>query len=324
MKVSTVIPVYNRQELVKDALRSAQAQNIDSHEIVVVDNCSTDATWDVVQEFASQDPRIRCFRNTENIGPVRNWRVGIEKAKGEYCHLLFSDDLIEPDFLSSTLSLFDDQTAFVMTGHKFLDSNGFRNPSTFQQKNVWTRDEILEAGIFGNTNGIQLLSPLSALFRRSELLNALVDDIANPLGIDFPGHGAGPDQLLFLLTAIHYPTVKCVNNHLVVMHAHEGSITIKSKDLTLPREWTRWYFVNQYWPQARERFRSVLWLTSKLNPNSKPVFEHINRELGGLPKISLILEYAIRRYFNRPRKPAPGSIHIRTEVTDKPTDERTT
>lgn len=320
MKVSTVIPVYNRQELVKDALRSAQAQNVASHEIVVVDNCSTDATWDVVQEFARQDPRIRCFRNSENIGPVRNWRVGIEKAKGEYCHLLFSDDLIEPDFLSSTLNLFDDQTAFVMTGHKFLDSNGFRNPSTFPQKNVWTRDEILEAGIFGNTNGIQLLSPLSALFRRSELLNALVDDIANPLGVDFPGHGAGPDQLTFLLTAIHYPKVKCVNNHLVVMHAHDGSITIKSKDLTLPREWTRWYFVNQYWPQARERFRSVLWLTSKLNPNSKPVFEHINRELGGLPKISLILEYAIRRYFNRPRKPAPGSIHIQTEVTDKPTD----
>jgi len=316
MKVSTVIPVYNRQDMVKDAIRSAQAQNIDSHEIVVVDNCSTDATWNVVQEFAHQDARIRCFRNSENIGPVRNWRMGIEKAQGEYCHLLFSDDLIEPDFLSATLSLFDDQTAFVLTGHKFLDSNGFRNPSTFQQKAEWTREEILEAGIFGNTNGIQLLTPISALFRRSDMKRALVDDIANPFGIDFPGHGAGPDQLLFLLTAIHYPKVKCPNKHLAVMHSHEGSITIKSKDLTLPREWTRWSFVNQYWPEARERFRSVLWLTSKLNPNSKPVFEHINRELGGRPKIHLILEYAIRRYFNRPRSPAPGSIHIRTEVTD--------
>ncbi len=104
------------------------------------------------------------------------------------------------------------------------------------------------------------------------------------------------------------------------MHAHEGSITIKSKDLSLPREWTRWTFVNHYWPEARERFRSVLWLTSKLNPSSRQVFEHINRELGGRVKMGLVLEYAIRRYFNRPRVPAPGSIHIRTDDANESID----
>ncbi len=66
-------------------------------------------------------------------------------------------------------------TAFVMTGQKFLDSDGLRSPSTFQQKAEWSKEEILEAGIFGNAKGIQLLSPLSALFRRSDMLRALVD-----------------------------------------------------------------------------------------------------------------------------------------------------
>ena len=320
MKVSTVIPVYNREDLVKDAIRSAQAQNVDAHEIVVVDNCSTDATWDVVQEFASQDDRIRCFRNQENVGPVRNWRLGIEAARGEYCHLLFSDDRIEPDFLSSTLSLFDDQTAFVLTGHKVLDSNGLRDPSTFQRKAEWTREEILEAGIFDSPNGVQLITPLCALFRRSDMLRALVDDIPNPFGIDFPGHGAGPDQLLFLLTAIHYPKVKCPDKHLAVMHAHDGSITIKSRDLSLPREWTRWYFVNQYWPEARERFRSVLWLKSKVHPNSNRVLEHINRQLGGRVKLGQVLEYGIRRLLKRPRVHAPGSLLGRREVADESID----
>jgi hypothetical protein len=66
-------------------------------------------------------------------------------------------------------------TAFVMTVHKFLDSDGLRSPSTFQQKAEWSKEEMLESGIFGNANGIQLLSPLIALFRRSDMLRSLVD-----------------------------------------------------------------------------------------------------------------------------------------------------
>ena len=124
MRVSTVIPVYNRQELVKPALESALAQSVEGHEIVVIDNCSTDGTWAVVQDYAKRDSRIRCLQNDRNVGPVRNWRLGIEAARGEYCHLLFSDDRLEPDFLGETLKVFDAQTAFVMTGHTMNSAQG--------------------------------------------------------------------------------------------------------------------------------------------------------------------------------------------------------
>ena len=90
--VSIVIPVFNRETLVQEAIESALKQTYDNIEIVVVDNCSTDKTWEVLQKY--NNPKIKIFRNNTNIGPVLNWKKGIELSSGEYIKLLFSDDMI--------------------------------------------------------------------------------------------------------------------------------------------------------------------------------------------------------------------------------------
>jgi glycosyltransferase involved in cell wall biosynthesis len=295
VRVSTVIPVYNRQDLVKPAMESALAQSVEGHEIVVIDNCSTDGTWAVVQDYAKRDTRIRCLRNDRNVGPVRNWRLGIEAARGEYCHLLFSDDRLEPDFLVDTLGLFDAKTAYVMTGHRMHSSQGYYEPSTFQSQSIFSREELLEAAILLNPKQIQLISPLNSLFRRTDMLESLMDQIPNPFGIDYAGHGAGPDQLLFLLIALRYPIVRCVDKRLVVMHAHEGSITIQAtKDLDLPREWVRWYVVNKHLPEFYDRYRSALWVKSFVRPVFNSVYDQVVRERGGRVALGFALFYAMR------------------------------
>ena len=301
MRVSTVIPVYNRQDLVKLAMESALAQSVEGHEIVVIDNCSTDGTWAVVQDYAKRDSRIRCLRNDRNVGPVRNWRLGIEAARGEYCHLLFSDDRLEPDFLVDTLDLFDAKTAYVMTGHTVQGQGGYYGASSFQSKSIISREELLEAAIFLNPSEIQLISPLSTLFRRKDMLETLIDQIPNPFGIDYASHGAGPDQLLFLLIALRYPIVRCVDKRLVVMHAHEGSITIQARDLNLPREWVRWYFVNKHRPEFYDRYRSTLWVKSFVRPVFNSVYEQVVRERGGRVALGFALVYAIRWAFGKAR-----------------------
>ena len=299
MKVSTVIPVYNREDLIRRAIESAQAQGIDEHEIIVIDNCSTDSTWSVIQEMAAGDRRIRSIRNDRNVGPVRNWRLGIQAAQGEYCHLLFSDDWIEPDFLRECLAAFDPQTAFVLAGHSMWSSQGPYEFSSFQSDTLIPKEEFLEAGIFLNPKHIQLISPLSALFRRQEMLDALVDEIPNPFGIDFASHGAGPDQLLFLLTAIKYPVVRCVNQHLAAMWHHPGSITVATKDLSLPREWTRWHFVRHHMPEVLQRYRSMLWVRSVRYRGCRGMWQHVQKQMGGWLDFRLAVVFALQWVWQR-------------------------
>ena len=72
--VSIMVPVHNRRALLPDCLKSALAQTCRDLEVVVVDNASTDGTWEVCRQFARADARVRIFRNPENIEPVRNWQ----------------------------------------------------------------------------------------------------------------------------------------------------------------------------------------------------------------------------------------------------------
>ncbi len=300
MRVSTVIPVYNRRELVCKAIESAQVQNIDGHQIVLMDNCSTDGTWEILQQYASEDPRIKAIRNQENVGPVRNWKLGVQASEGEYCHLLFSDDWLEPGFLKSALDRFDDQTAFVLVGHSLIDSTGILEESSFQVQPSIAVSEFYESAILLNPNGIQVTTPISGLFRREELLESILIEIPNPFGIDYGDHGAGPDQLIFLLVARNYPWIRCVNRRLVAMRAHEGSITFTTRHLNLAREWARWYFVENYWPEAINRYRSMLWLKSFKNTDCLSVYEDIQRRIGGRVESRLAIEYGVRRLLGLP------------------------
>ena len=141
--VSILVPVYNRELLIARTLQSALAQTVPDIEVVVVDNQSTDRTFDVVAAMAEQDKRIKLFRNPENLGPVRNWMKCAEYASAPYAKILFSDDLMAPTYIERTLPhLLSPDCALVytpaMVGHAdwtggvrykaFLSLSGYMTP----------------------------------------------------------------------------------------------------------------------------------------------------------------------------------------------------
>jgi glycosyltransferase involved in cell wall biosynthesis len=100
--VSCVIPVFNGERYVADAIRSILDQRHRPLEIIVVDDGSTDGTASVVKSFGAE---IRYVRQ-ENAGPVVARNHGIAEADGEFAAFLDSDDLWHPDKLSRQLARF--------------------------------------------------------------------------------------------------------------------------------------------------------------------------------------------------------------------------
>lgn len=254
--ISIVIPVYNREIFVAEAIDSALEQTYPNKEIVVIDNQSTDSTWEVLKSYQQRFPnKIRIFQNESNIGPVLNWKKGFELSKGEYIKLLFSDDLIAPSFLSSTYTLFDDETAFVLSGVKIIDDSTGKTLTQLIFQNT-SANAYLHDILLYNQHEFPV-SPGAALFRKKDLLNALTLEIKNTDGLVHIKNGAGIDLLLYLITAARYDKIKSCNEYLCTFRAHEGSITISSgPELFLYYAWAMYNFIREYKPSMLSRFKA--------------------------------------------------------------------
>lgn len=104
-KVSLIITTYNRARLLPRAVNSVLNQTYGDFEIIIVDDCSTDSTQDVIQSFA--DPRIRWFTHEVNRGLSATRNTGIANARGEYIAFLDDDDECTPNRLADQVSILE-------------------------------------------------------------------------------------------------------------------------------------------------------------------------------------------------------------------------
>lgn len=95
-KLTIIIPIYNVERYLKRCLESCIEQTLDNLEVVIIDDYSTDGSFQIAQEYADKYPHlIRVFRQETNKGQGAARNRGIELAKGEYLLFLDSDDWIE-------------------------------------------------------------------------------------------------------------------------------------------------------------------------------------------------------------------------------------
>jgi glycosyltransferase involved in cell wall biosynthesis len=289
--VSILIPVYNRKNLVGETIDSAIKQTYKNIEIVIVDNCSSDGTWELLQEFAQKDSRIRIFQNPENIGPVRNWKRCIDEAKGEYAKLLFSDDLISENFIEETLKLFDINVAFVLSGIKVFSKEKSYTLDNFSGLKEITIQKYFENSLlFGKYHFP--VSPGCALFRTKDLIQSLEIDIANPFGLDFNKYGAGNDLLLFLNTANKYNKICVSTNAIAFFRSHNGSFSIANR-LNTYYEYAKLHFIEKHYPMLLPKFKAVLWTRRKRKLTDDKIYNLVK---GRIAWFYLIKQLMIKLY----------------------------
>src|SRR5277367_588900 len=122
-RVSVVIPTYNRENYIGQAVASALGQSYRDLEVIVVDDGSIDSTENVLKSFS--DPRLVCFRQ-ENAGRSRARNVAISAARGEYITFLDSDDYYLPSKVELQVAFLDANPAYgmVYTSAACVDDDG--------------------------------------------------------------------------------------------------------------------------------------------------------------------------------------------------------
>ena len=104
--VSIICPTYSRGKngLFSRAVESALRQHFENFELIIVDDCSTDGSFELTKQFMKQDDRVHCIRHTYNVGlPAVSLYEGYMKTRGEYVAFLFDDNEWEADYLLKTI-----------------------------------------------------------------------------------------------------------------------------------------------------------------------------------------------------------------------------
>ena len=113
-KVSVIIPCYNEEKNIKNAINSILSQTFSNFELIISDNSSTDNTVQIVEQFA--DSRIRLIKNSKNMGVIWSRNNAISLSRGKYIAVLDGDDTCEPSRLEKQVSYMDSHPECILCG----------------------------------------------------------------------------------------------------------------------------------------------------------------------------------------------------------------
>ena len=94
--VSVLMTAYNREKYIAEAIESVLASTYENFELIIVDDCSTDATLSIANNYSTEDRRVKVFKNDKNLGDYPNRNKAASFAQGKYLKYLDSDDIIYP------------------------------------------------------------------------------------------------------------------------------------------------------------------------------------------------------------------------------------
>ena len=140
--VSVIMPSYNTADYISGSIRSVQSQTYEDWELIIVDDCSTDNTDEVVKPFL-EDKRIRYFKNTVNSGAAVSRNYALRQAKGKWIAFLDSDDLWLPQKLEKQLYFMEkNRYAFTFTDYQIISPQGIKLPYVFTGPNKVTKRKL--------------------------------------------------------------------------------------------------------------------------------------------------------------------------------------
>lgn len=141
---SIVVPVYNMEKYILMALDSVKNQIYHSFEVIVVDDGSSDKTFELCQDYAKSDERFHIYHQN-NGGPMLARKTALSYAKGQYCLFLDSDDCFENCLLKTVYDFIQKNKCdiVIFNSTSFFKNKTIKHDSVSDKEEIWTSDRAL-------------------------------------------------------------------------------------------------------------------------------------------------------------------------------------
>jgi glycosyltransferase involved in cell wall biosynthesis len=166
--VSIATPVLNGEQYLSECINSVLAQTYRNWEHVILDNCSTDRTFEMIQNYANQNGRIRLHRNQTRLSMLQNWNHALRlmSPQSKYCKVLHADDLLFPDCVERMVQVGEANPSVGIIGayridedHVNLDAMPFKS-CVVSGKEMGRRRLLGAPDMFGSPSSLMVRADL--------------------------------------------------------------------------------------------------------------------------------------------------------------------
>lgn len=242
--VSIIIPMYNAEKFIGEALDSLLAQTLENFEVLVVDDCSKDNSYKVVEKYIPKfNGRLKLLKMAKNSGhPGIPRNKGIDVSRGDYIYCLDSDDTLTKTALEEMYTLAKEYDADVVYCEKYYWSEGIGEDFV---KNIRLADNKIQNPPFVNkptleTNDMaeRIGKWLKTNYWMSSALRLVQRDLLIENNIKFPLLIGSEDDVWFLETLFCSKRFLRIPNVCFIRRIHEGGISFG--EYTTPNLVQRW------------------------------------------------------------------------------------
>lgn len=151
-KVSVIVPIYNASEYLSRSIESILNQSYENLEIILIDDCSTDNSKEIIKKYALKDTRIKPFYSEVNQGVSKSRNIGLKSVSGDYVMFMDADDYIVKDMIKIMLEKAIKYNSDMIDSYHLI----IYNNKTFLEHKPLKKDLIL-----GNKDNIEMITKSS-------------------------------------------------------------------------------------------------------------------------------------------------------------------
>ena len=220
--VSVVTPAYNEEDRIAQCIESVLGQTYQHWDYLIVNNCSTDRTLEIVQKYAGSDSRIRVISNGALVPAIANFNHGLRQIspQSKFCKILFADDFLLPECLERMVALAEANPSVGIVGAYGLQGTWVLWQGVPYGQSVVSGREICRQRLLG---GPYVFGSATSILYRSDLVRG-----RDPFYDESNAHGNDSEACFALLKASDFAFVHQI---LTLSPEREGSMLQTSKQL---------------------------------------------------------------------------------------------
>ena len=218
IKVSVVMCTYNGEKYLREQLDSIINQTYPIHEIIIQDDCSTDGTWEIIQEYATRNENFRIYRNETNRSVYHNFFSAFQKVTGEYFAVSDQDDVWLPEKIKIFVEYADKNDALLVYSDSIIADMELKKIGIFSSSEINLIDTLFGRCLLGHSMFVK-----TSLIANIKNWNNLI------LGYDY----------ILTISALIKNSIFHINKPLTIWRRHDktvSNITSRISDINIDKE----------------------------------------------------------------------------------------